>query len=58
MVQILLMLEIPVVFIQDFKDEDLFCGTSSGSEHSLFFSNYLIGLGFKPIENDFQFDFE
>ena len=38
MVQILLMLE--VLFTQDSKVEDLFCGASSGSEASLFFSNY------------------
>ena len=38
MVQILLMLE--VLFTQDSKVEDLFCGASSGSEPSLFFSNY------------------
>ena len=31
MVQILLMLE--VLFTQDTKAEDLFCGASSGSEH-------------------------
>ena len=58
MVRILLMLEIPVLFIQDFKDEDLFCGAPSGSDSSLFFSNYLIGLRFKPIQDDFQHDFE
>ena len=58
MVQILLMLKIPVLFIQDFKVENLFCGVPSGSEPSLLFSNYLIGLGFKPIQNDFQHDFE
>ena len=34
MVQILLMLE--VLFTQDSKVEDLFCGASSGSEPSLF----------------------
>ena len=55
MVQILLMLE--VLFTQDSEVEDLFCGASSGSEPSLFFSNYLLGLGFKPIQNDFQHDF-
>ena len=38
MVQILLMLE--VLFTQNSKVEDLFCGASSGSEPSLFFSNY------------------
>ena len=51
MVQILLMLEI--LFIQDFKVEDLFYGVSSGSEPSLFFSNYFFSLGFKPIQDDF-----
>ena len=52
MVQILLMLE--VLFTQDSKVEDLFCGASSGSEPSLFFSNYFFSLGYK---NDFQRDF-
>ena len=56
MVQILLMLEI--LYIQDIKVEDLFCGALSGSEPSLFFNNYLFGLGFKPIQDDFQHDFE
>ena len=55
MVQILLMLE--VLFIQDSKVEDLFCGASSGSEPSLFFSNYFFSLGFQPIQDDFQHDF-
>ena len=55
MVHILLMLE--VVFIQDSKLEDLIFGASSGSEPSLFFSNYLFSLGLKPIQNDFQHDF-
>ena len=54
MVQILLVLE--VLFIQDFKVEDLFCGSSSGSEPSLFFSNYFFSLGFQPIQDDFQHD--
>ena len=58
MVQILLMLEITVLFRQDFKVEDLFCGAPSGSEPSLFFSNFLIDLRFKPIQDDFQHDFE
>ena len=39
MVQILLMLE--VLFTQDSEVEDMFCGAPSGSEHSLFYSNYL-----------------
>ena len=55
MVQILLMLE--VLFTQDSKVEDLFCGALSGSEPSLFFSNYFFSLGFKPIQDDFQHDF-
>ena len=52
MVQILLMLE--VLFKQDSKVEDLFCGASSGSEPSLFFSNYFFSLGFKPIQDAFS----
>ena len=52
MVQILPMLE--VLFTQDSKVEDLFCGASSGSEPSLFFSNYFFSLGFQPIQDDFQ----
>ena len=55
MVQILLMFE--VLFTQDSKVEHLFCGASSGSESSLFFSNYFFSLGFKPIQDDFQHDF-
>ena len=45
MVQILLMLELLVT--QDSKVKDLFCGAPSGSAPSLFFSSYLIRLGFK-----------
>ena len=46
------------VFVtQDSKVEDLFCGASSGSEPSLFFSNYFFSFGFKPIQDDFQHDF-
>ena len=45
-----------VLFTQDSKVEDLFCGVPSGSEPSLFFSNYLISLGFMPIQDDFQHD--
>ena len=55
MVQILLMLE--TLFTQGCKVEDLFCGASSGSEPSLFFSNYFFSLGLRPIQNDFQHDF-
>ena len=55
MVQILLMLE--VLFTQDSKVEDLFCGASASSEPSLFFSNYFFRLGFKSMHDDFQHDF-
>ena len=55
MVEIRLMLE--VLFTQDSKVEDLFCGSSSDSEPSLSFSNYFLSLGFKPIQDDFQHDF-
>ena len=55
MVQILLVLE--VLFTQDSEVEDLFCGASSGSVPSLFFSNYFFNLGFKPIQDNFQHDF-
>ena len=46
-----------VLFTQDSKFEDLFCGASTGSEPSLFFSNYIFSMGFKPIQDDFQHDF-
>ena len=55
MVQILLVLE--VLFTQDSEVEDLFCGASSRSEPSLFFSNYFFSLGFKSIQDNFQHDF-
>ena len=55
MVQILPMLEI--LLTHDSKVEDLFCGASSGSEPSLFFSNYFFSLGYKPIQDDFQHDY-
>ena len=55
MVQILLMLGI--LFTQDSMVEDLFCGASTGSEPSLFFSNYFFSLEFKPIQGGFQHDF-
>ena len=44
MIKILLMLE--VLFKQDSKVKDLFCGAPSYSKPSLFFSNYLFTLGF------------
>ena len=37
--------------------EYLFRGASSGSEPSLFFSNCLFSLEFKPIQDGFQHDF-
>ena len=56
MVQILLMLE--EFFTQYSKVEGLFYRASSRSELSLFFSNYFFSLGFKPIQDDFQHDFD
>ena len=47
---------VQILFTQDSKVEDLFCGASSDSEPSLFFSNYLFSLGFKHIQDDFQHD--
>ena len=52
MVQILPMLE--VLFTQNSKVEDLFCGTSFGSELNLSFSNYFFSLGFKPLQMTFS----
>ena len=54
MIQMLLMLQVP--FTQDFKVEDLFYGAPSGSEPSMFFSNYLFGFGLKSVHDDFQHD--
>ena len=51
MVQILLVLE--VLFTHYSEVEDLFSGAFSGSEPSLFFSNYFFSLGFKPIQDNF-----
>ena len=44
-VQILLMSEL--LFMQDSKVVDLFCGDPSGSDPIVFFSNYLFSSGFK-----------
>ena len=46
-----------VLFTQDSKVDDLFYGAPSGSEPSLFLSNYLFSLGFKPFQDDFHHDF-
>ena len=46
-----------VIFAQDSKVEDMFCGASSGSEPSLFFSNYFFSSGFKSFQDDLQHDF-
>ena len=46
-----------ILFALASKVEDLFFGAPSGSEPSLFFSNYLSSLGFKPIQDDFMHDF-
>ena len=50
-------LVLEVLFTHDSEVEDLFCGASSRSEPSLFFSNYFFSLGFKPIQDNFQHDF-
>ena len=55
MIQILLMLK--VLFTQDSEVEYLLCGTSPGSEHSLFFSNNLFSMGIEPLQDDSQHDF-
>ena len=55
MVQFLLMLE--VLFTQDPKVDDLFCGAPCSSEPSLFTGNYLFDMGFEPAQDDFQHDF-
>ena len=55
MVQILLMLE--VLFTQDSKVKDLFFCAFSGSEPSLFFTNYFFSLRFNPFQDDFQHGF-
>ena len=46
-----------ILFTQDYEVENLFCCASSSSEPSLFFSSYLLGLEFKPIQDNFQHDF-
>ena len=55
MIQVLLIFK--VLFTKDSKVEDLFCGAPSGPDSSMFFGNYLFGLGFKPLQDDFQHDF-
>ena len=52
MVQILLVLE--VLFTQDSEVEDLFCGASSRSEPSLFFSNYFFSWGLSLFKITFS----
>ena len=54
---VLILPKLEVLFTQDSEVEDLFCGASSGSAPSLFFSNYFFSLGFQPIQDDFQHDF-
>ena len=47
-----------ILFTQDSKAEDLLCGASVSSEPSLFLSNYyLSGVGFKPVQDEFQHNF-
>ena len=47
------LLMLNVLFTQDSEVEDMFCGASSGSEPSLFFSNYLFGFGSQPFQEVF-----
>ena len=35
----------------------MFFAAPSSSEPSVFFSDYFSGLGFKPVQDDFQHDF-
>ena len=46
-----------VLFAQDSEVKYLVRGASFGSEPGLVFSSYLFGLGFKPIQDDFQHNF-
>ena len=52
MVQILLVLV--VLFTQDSEEENLFCGASSGSEPSMFFSNFFFRLGLSLFKITFS----
>ena len=55
MVQILLILE--VLFTQDSKVEDLFCGASSGSETSPFFAIISSASGLSLFKMTFSMTF-
>ena len=46
-----------ILFTQDSKVEDLCCGASSSSERSQFISNYLFGMGFKSVKDEFLHSF-
>ena len=46
-----------ILFTQDSKDEDLCCGASSRSEPNRFISNYLSGMGFEPVQDEFLHSF-
>ena len=52
MVQTLLIFEVLVTLAS--KVGGLFCCAPSCFKPSLFFSNYLLGLVFKPVQDDFQ----
>ena len=39
------------------KIDDLSCGDPFDSEPGLFFSKYVSGMGFKPVQDDFQHNF-
>ena len=46
-----------VLFTQYYKFKDLVCDALCRSDPRLFISDYLFGLGFKPVQEDLQLDF-
>ena len=46
-----------ILFTQDSKVQDLFYGAPAGYEPSLFFCYYLLDLGFKRVQDEFQHEF-
>ena len=48
---------LPMLEVKGSEVEDRFYAAPAGPEPSLLFSNYLFGLGFKPLDNDFQHNF-
>ena len=52
-----ILLKLKVLFTQNSEIEDLLCSVFPGSEPNLFFSNNLFSLGFEPVQDDSQHDF-